>query len=368
MNVCAHPMTRSVRRVSVLLAALLSGCSLRWESAEDTGSPAHAEQVSYGEGAGMVVYTTAGLVRHDADLASRSAAIRLDNSMGELKDVPFSFSMADDGKVAAVAFSNTTERDVVLYDPGSFDELITLDVQTLRSFPVQGVALDPRGERVFVRGDFWAMYDVATGERLWGAAPEGECCGLEEPTFSADGAVLYGFEGTRLEARRAQTGDVIFSVESGSTPGKPVSLARSGSDGILVGARSMTSGGDPEVHEQYVFWSEADGRVVRELPQFVDRLLVGTFPGGGHVKCAPGGDVCASGLVIPESSRTLPPQYSVAVWTSEGELLHELPVFANGLAFSPDGARLAVAGGEAALYVVHDGSLVASVSYTYADF
>jgi len=123
-----------------------------------------------------------------------------------------------------VTFSNAKDRDVQLYDLTSGERLLALDLDPGRrstlGVPVQGVALDPSGTRMFVRAQHWGMFDVSTGERLWGdESPEGECCGLEAPIFSRDGRLLFGFHGTRLEARQALTGELFISVESGSSPG-----------------------------------------------------------------------------------------------------------------------------------------------------
>lgn len=322
----------------------------------------------------MVVFTQAGLMLHDDELGRRERALRLDLSAhGVLKDIPFSFALAADGSVGAVAFSNTTERDVVVYDMSTLDELGVLDMETERGAPVQGLALDPTGARVFVRGDFWGMYDVATGERLWGAeGPGADCCGPQEMTFSRDGEVVFGFNQGQLEARQAQTGELIFSVESGSTPGTQPSLARSGMDGVLVGTRSTISrgaAGRVEGFEQaYVFWSERDGSVVREFPQFEERAMAFTLPSGSAIACSPSGDSCASSVVVTDAMEGEAPEYSVALWSTDGELLHELPTFANGLSFSPDGEHLAIAGGPAELYRVEDGTLVAAMNYSYSDF
>jgi hypothetical protein len=354
---------------SAVAALLLPACDIQWDLAEEAPQRTYAEQVAYGEDGGIVVFTGAGIMVHDAELASKSGAIELDGAAGgALHGIPFSFAMSDDGTVAAVTFSNTVERDVVLYDMASLAELTALDVES-DAAPVQGVAIDPTGERVFVRGEHWGMFDVATGAQLWGSSGgEAACCGVQEPTFSRDGKVFFGFEGTRLEARHAGSGELIYAVESGSTRGAHPTLARSGVDGVLVGTRSTFAERNGESFEQtYVFWSEADGSVVRELPQLADGNIASSFPTGGTIACSPTGDVCASALVQGLATPEL--EHSIALWSAEdGSLLHELPVFANGVAFSPDGAFVAVAGGPAQLFRVEDGSMVSAFAYDYGDF
>jgi hypothetical protein len=234
----------SFASVFAIAALLLPGCDIQWDLEEVAPQRTYAEHVAYGEDGSIVVFTGAGIMLHDAELASSAGAIELDATPGgALHGVPFSFAMSDDGTVAAVTFAATLERDVVLYDLASLTELTTLDIES-EAAPVQGVALDPTAQRVFDRGEHWGMFDVA---------------------------------------------------------------------------------------------------------------------------CSPAGDVCASALVQGLATPEL--EYSIALWsTRDGALLHELPTFANGLAFSPDGAFVAVAGGTAQLFHVENGSRVSAVAYDYGDF
>jgi hypothetical protein len=356
------------------LAAFLAGCSQR------PAAPAYPEDISYRQDGEIVVYTPAGISVHDAQLRGTQGSISLDREVGGLlKDEPFTFSLADDGQVAAVGFSNTVDRDVVIYDLATGHERSVLDLDLPSGFPVQQVALDPTGARVFVRADNWGMFDTETGERLWGASPDDLCCGLSAPIFSRDGQVLFGFQGTRLEARWALTGEVLFSVESGAPPGGGGVLAHSGLEGVLVGTRgdptSPESDGGPG--QEYVFWSERDGSVVKAVPQFPDRTFAPTFDGSKALACSPSGDVCASSVTLPQELRQLPgdnvpslsqPVYSVLIWKSDGTLLQELPTFASSLSFSPDGSHLAIAASEAQLYRVEDGALERSLQYTYDSY
>ena len=126
---------------SAIAALAFPACDMEWETAEDGPQPTYAEHVAYGESGSLVVFTSAGIMLHDAALASRVGAIELDASAsGRLRDVPFSFAMSDDGRVAAVTFSNTERRDVVLYDLERLREVTALDIESSRD-PVQGVAL-----------------------------------------------------------------------------------------------------------------------------------------------------------------------------------------------------------------------------------
>jgi len=357
------------------LAAFLAGCS------EHPAAPAYPQEISYRQDGEIVVYTPAGISVHDAQLRGTAGSISLDREVGGvLKDEPFTFSLADDGQVAAVGFSNTVDRDVVIYDLATGRERSVLDLDLPSGFPVQQVTLDPTGARVFVRADNWGMFDTETGERLWGASSSDECCGLTAPIFSRDGQVLFGFQDTRLEARGALTGELLFSVEAGAPRGGGGGgLAHSGLEGVLVGTRSdptsLERDGGPG--QEYVFWSERDGSVVKTVPQFPDRSFAYTFVGNNIVACSPSGDVCASSVTLRQELRQLPgdsvpslaqPVYSVLVWKSDGTLLEELPTYASALSFSPDGSHLAVAGSEAELYRVEDGALERSLQYTYDSY
>jgi outer membrane protein assembly factor BamB len=359
--------------VFAAVALALFGCS---ERDPETAYPA---QIAYREDGRILVLTPAGIMTHDADLQRREAAISLDEHVGGLlEDEALTFSVADDGRLAAVTFSNTVDRDIGIYDLTTGRLQKTLNVDASYEVPVQGAALAPDGARIFVRAQRWGMYDVETGAQLWGKdSQDPDCCGfgLRAPIFSRDGQVLFGFGETQLEARQALSGELIFSVERGSDRGASGTLAHAGTEGVLVGTRTSSRSGLSRVGDEqaYVFWSEQDGSVLKEFPQFPDRSFFDAFPGGSPLACSAVGDVCASAVIargeqVRDGGEQPALEHFIDLWTSDGVLLREIPAFANALAFSPDGSHLAVAGAQAELYRVSDGVRVGSFQYSYGGY
>jgi hypothetical protein len=345
--------------VWVTLTGLGSGC-------RDNDVYSGAKDVGYGPDGTLVVFVADGLKVYDVDMQHEKRSVRL--TPNGLVDVPWGFDLSRDGTVAVVSYSNTNSHDVDLFRIPTGERLITIDVTgtSASAFPVQDVFVSPHGDLVYTRSPS-GVYDAATGAKLWDD-PSGE---HKLPVFSPDDTTLFGVVGTptgsRIEALDARTGTSRFGIDvtglsalsvtpDGSTLVGIVSPPCGGAD---VGAGPCSRGGSPG--ETTTFWSTSDGTVLGQHPPFPGTLSARVFPEGSVVTCAATAGPCAT--VATDGDQRI-----VLVWKPDGTLLHTLPVYANALAFSADGTHLAIAGGDAYVYRVADGSLLRTRSYTSGSF
>jgi WD40 repeat protein len=122
-----------------------------------------------------------------------------------------------------------------------------------------------------------------------------------------------------------------------------------------------------------------DGTLLREIPAFAGYETETTIWGdASQVACAPVGDTCAmAGLPspYPEAASGVHDR-TLLVWRRDGSLLQSISLpLVNGIAFSPDGSRIAVGTnfveegyGSARIYSVADGALLAERKYTKGVF
>jgi hypothetical protein len=342
---------------AVALSASLLGALPACGYLENVSTP--AQGVGYAPDGTLVVFTPAGFTLYDAEMKTPRKSIQLAAAAGTV-DVPVAFDLAGNGARAAIGYSNTAKKDVVVYALPAGEITATIDIDmppTANGIPVQKVAMAPSGDLVYVHAPASGMFRVADGMRLWGA--DWPITGLDPMTLSPDGNTVFGMQHADdpprevLDARNVLTGEMRFRAE---ITGNVWGLAAT-PDGAAV----ITVEGDPV---SFVFRSAVDGTVTRSIPHppgFVPQ----TAPRGSTpFTCTSADDLCASAAIDPTIEKAF-----VLLFKPDGTLTAQLDVMgAFDLAFSPDGALLAVAGGDARVFRVADGTLVSRQSYTYGLF
>jgi hypothetical protein len=161
---------------------------------------------------------------------------------------------------------------------------------------------------------------------------------------------------------------VKFNVDAG---GALPALALSPDGSMVVSVRFACSqpsvipgvcsaGG--ELVQTYALWSAVDGTLLQELPAFPDTTATGDRIPGADLVCTG-----AAGVLCGVSGRNSDGPL-LLLFRLDGTLVRSIPGEPGGFAFSPDGALVATAGGDARVYRLEDGALLHDRSYTYGVF
>jgi WD40 repeat protein/class 3 adenylate cyclase len=306
------------------------------------------------------------------------------------------FSLFHDGFVTDADWSPQSDRLVTGGSQGTVwgisegggEQLFSLSAQDTSS-GVQGVAFSPDGTKVLT-GDTGItsakIWDVdLTGDAEWATLP-GEPDWVTSVAFSPSGRELItsGPGGTVVEWD-PETGETIHTLEtSGSTDEPPTIVDLDLSpDGARIATMSFTTepvvgvwdrstgqevfSFDPGGFAENLDWSP-DGRLLAiggmdaEAAIIVDSTgeeiaRLDEEPGKGvfEVQFSPDGQRLATASL--PTGRPDPLGQRVKIWDWEsGEIVTEIPINAEGIAFDPSGERIAIAyGGEAAIWDVDTG-------------
>jgi hypothetical protein len=328
-----------------------------------------AEGVGYAPDGTLAVFTPAGITLYDAEMKSARKSIQLEKVAGTV-DVPIGFDLARNGTRAAVGYSNTVKKDVVVYAIPGGDVVATIDVDmppTADSIPVQSVVMSPDGELVYVDGPASGMFRVADGTRLWGVDWPDE--GPRTVSFSSDGQTVFCVQHFSspsravVDARNAVTGAMAFRHEFAGTVWGLTATA-DGTTVIALESYPCPSDGSPNCEPAFVFRSTADGTLTKSIPHPAGLVPTRGWWVSSPLTCTRAGDLCASPATDPTTEKAF-----VLVFKPEGTVVHQLDVMgAFDLAFSPDDELLAVAGGDARVFRVADGKLLSRQTYTYGVF
>ncbi len=254
----------------------------------------------------------------------------LSGHSAEVNDVTFS----PDGLRLASASADGTLK---IWAVASGNLLETL---TGHAGSVGSVAWSPDGGRLLTGGGAFSLQAADNSIRVWDvtsgfqrATWTGETTRLETLALSSDGAlVATGGHASRINVRSAVDGSLVRTIDTVT--------GITGLDFSPGGALLATGNWDQRVR----LWDVSDGTLTR--------TIIAHPSGSPTVALSPDGQFVASG-VWGDGAK---------LWRLlDGGLERTFPVGATALAFSPDGAYLAVGGDETpTLWQVSDGAMIRS--------